>query len=276
MNSRIKKLFLTVILLVSFGAASAYAEVNISPFGFGAVKPEKLSEVHRPSYTYSYEHTHIDTGYFFFDLFCEIVHALIVAGFEYTAIPFTFSAYPYSTEDHNFILPDDSGSSFKFFLSDAVVYNTSFGMGNITRIDGYFWRFFGPLFENYMYWDFNRPDVENYSSPVGIIYLGGQLTCLKFDYFIGQMAFQYGLNYGLYDTGLFKCSYIIKCYPGAHLEIEDRISAIGFDKWWGENELHFGIQAGRVQLFADWTFTFGTEKSQNYFHQWGGGAKIYL
>lgn len=220
----------------------------------------------------------------FVDIFASVTEAMFETIFELTSVGGTFKKYPYykdkesdNTEYSPFIVYDGSGSSTKIFLESSLVYNTQYGLGNCSRLDGYLWRFFGLYAENDVYWDVDGSLTGNPGKAMGVSYLGGQLTYVKTNPFTWQMGFQFGLNYGLLDNNAFKLTNIIKSYPGANLEIEDRFSAIfTSDDTFLDNEVHLGVQMERLQIYGLWNYRFKVGDVNNSYHQFGGGLKLYL
>ena len=212
----------------------------------------------------------------------EIIDVIFEALFEITALPTTFKPYPYCDEERNFITYDESYASTKIFISSQMVANTRLGVGNVTRLDGYFWRFFGPLVDNTVFMD--TAGVVNGISGwwAGQCAVGGQVTVIKTNPFTMQFALQYAFDYGfskmigINDGNVFKFSTVFKSYPGGNLEIEDRFNFIFGSSFLTENELHLGFQINRVQLFGTWNYAYDYSLKAPAYNQWGLGAKLYI
>lgn len=222
------------------------------------------------------------------DVVEAVVEEAVSTAFVYTSLTGTFKPYPYYTEKNTedgsvasvsgspFIVYDGTGSSTKIFISSALVYNTLLGLGNTSRLDGYFWRFFGPYVENQAYWDVDGSLTGMPGKCNGICYLGGQFTLIKTNPFTWQTVCLFGLNYGVLESNCFRLTNVFKCYPGARLELEDRLSFMFNKKVLLDNEVLFGVQMDRIQLFAVWNYGFDIDEKKTAYHQWGGGLKLCL
>lgn len=171
----------------------------------------------------------------------------------------SFAPYPYAYDDTyiqsaisvNNAAYSDSFNPSRYSIATSAVYLQGIGFGNETIFEGYLYRFFGPLFENTIYYD--GKDMT------GNVSLGGQIALCQTNPISFSLFMQWSHWYGTVGKVLPTngCSFGIhlRSYPFSPLVLEWRVGEQVFGDSstnFFNSDLSMGYMIGRIELFASW------------------------
>lgn len=266
---------LFIVALLSAGAAFANETVSQMTFNFNQ-EANVVPAAYKKTTT-----TYYSTSDIFAEIFAEILAGLWVVN----NITVTFEPYPYAQEGKYLIFGDlnaksnfdsaytgsdeDSSASqsqeiksrvFRFAADTAMFWMNGFNIGNETRIEGYLFKFFGPVFENTLYCRNAYLFGEN-GNDAGNLRLGGELALIQTNMISAAFLVQWDHWYGSLKADGTTVGFIIRSYPVKPLLLEWRTiwhcipyesaSDSGYVMW--ESILEAGFMVWRnIELFASW------------------------
>lgn len=166
---------------------------------------------------------------------------------------------------------------FRFALSTSGVYVPEIGYGNESIFEGYFFKFFGPLFENTIYFDSQKM--------TGNVKLGGQIALLQTNIISASVFCQWAYWYGELSNVVSKCGtsvgFNLRSYPFKPFVLEWRLGYQLFDSlYFTESDVRVGIMIHRFEIFGSWKYlSISAETTGTQFSKANGftiGTRLYF
>lgn len=255
----IKLLILSAIFFLS---SSAFASETVSPNNSSELTFSKEAiTVTENHYHYHYNsnrhyHYHYYTSYTFGDFIIDIFDILWL----FNNLSVEFDSYPYANgkylyfydiiedentyriyEDGNYsddTGDDNSGSnvdinsipnlnykSYRYETEmDGFYFINSGNIGLTNRFEGFFWKFFGPIIDNSIYFNV----IPMHGMPLepinGNLKLGMQISIFQSNLLSLSTGFEWSYWYGPYSIHGYSTEFIFRSYPVYPIVLEDRLN----------------------------------------------------
>ena len=210
----------------------------------------------------------------------------------------SFDEYPYAngnkyiihqdflstTEDDYFNMDfDDKFYRFTFETGIFSLPELNY-FGSETRIEGYIYKFFGPVFENLIFTKGSFFDGSSNDNLIGNLRLGGTFNLVNFNPINIAINVQWTHWYGAATNNGVTFGIIARSYPVKPLMLEWRGNWQILDKTnynsdsdpcIFESHLEAGIMSGRIEIFAAWKYIYDGYKEINT-HGASLGVKLHI
>ncbi len=168
--------------------------------------------------------------------------------------------------------------SYRFALETGFFYFPSQQIyGNETRVEGYIWKFFGPVFENTLYANTNSftDFSENFC---GNLRLGGQISLIHSNFFDTSFYMQWTYWYGKFvNLNGFNFGMIVRSYPMNPVLVEWRFNIQNFantDNIIFDSHLELGIELNSpFEIYLAWKYRQDEILTNTSSHAFAGGIK---
>lgn len=183
--------------------------------------------------------------------------------------------------DDTLLVPEGKEQSYRYVIDTGVfAFPSKSIIGNEIRIEGYIWKFFGPVLENTFYIKnlFSENQVDKLK---GNLKLGGQISLAHSIFFdmswFVQWTHWYDFSKGKQLNGA-NCGIIIRSYPANPVIIEYRFTYQDFfddpTDTFCESHLELGIELNSpYEIYAAWKFTKDNLFSDQTFNGFSFGVK---
>ena len=163
-----------------------------------------------------------------------------------------------------------NGKFYRFTLESGAVYFPEHSIiGNETRVEGYAYKFFGPIIENTLYFGNAGSNNSNYYSQNDILRgnlrIGGTFNFVNFNIINVAANFQWTYWYGSEFHNGINTGVIIRSYPFKPVLIEWRgnwqvLDTTNYhsetDPCILESHLELGFMAARYEAYAAWKYIY--------------------
>lgn len=197
------------------------------------------------------------------DLIVEILGYL----WGYNNLGVTYDAYPYATSPRymcfeataGYFDPSFPDHFWRFGLDTSYFYDIGLWMGNSVRLEGFLWKFFGPIVElnTYFNTDEENPFLAN-SGYKGNIRVGGTFSLIQTNPVSALFYMQWNHYINIPIENSLDVGFIIRSYPFKPVLIEWRVNwqfPKEFEKSLFESHLEVGAMVtGPLEVFAAWNF----------------------
>lgn len=220
------------------------------------------------------------------DTCADIIVDLLVEVSLWNNINASFDNYPYATRPNYITINENNdGQFYRFTLDTNLFYTPAYALyGNDSRIEGFIWKFFGPVFENRIV------TTKDYSSYYGKMDLGMQFSIFQLSMCTLIFDIKWEHLYGsFYENGV-NIGFGIRSYPVKPLVLEyrsewgifantgkksDTATGIRKDATY-KSHLEAGVMLGSpTEVYAFWDFmTDGFLMLRE--HSMGLGLKVHL
>ncbi|MCR4954259.1 MAG: hypothetical protein K6A43_09315 [Treponema sp.] len=219
----------------------------------------------------------------FIDVFSDICCAVLELLWLDNHLNMEFDEYPYANESkyiiYDGVLSDSeaevldvssNGKFYRYTLESGAFYFPEHALiGNETRLEGYIYKFFGPVIENTLYFGNGGSNNSNYYSQNDILRgnlrIGGTFNFVNFNIINIAANFQWTYWYGAKNHNGVNTGVIVRSYPFKPVLIEWRgnwqvLDSPHYnsetDPCILESHLELGFMAARYEAYAAWKYIY--------------------
>lgn len=251
-------------------------------------KPPKKDKDKEPPPPKKHHHHRHEPEYTFADFIAELFVDVISIIWGYNNLYVSYEEYPYQYDNHYICHPDtnsldeyelkgdpDGTRPYRFSASTEVFCDNNLGFGNTTAFEGIFYRFFGPVVENTLFYD------KNFKNFNGNLRVGGKFGIIQNDYFNLFNTFMWDYRYGYnisYPLSNFFFACDVSSYPLEPIVLNYRFSLTDGQRLdITEHSVSLGFMHKREELYLKYIYRktrLRGNKSET--HSGAVGTRIYF
>lgn len=196
-------------------------------------------------------------------------------------------------EEGNLVSEVHKEQFYRFALETGFFYFPLDNIyGNETRFEGYFYKFFGPVFEHSLFGKNNAFAADtftsfgglNHDAAAGNLKFGGQISLIHSNFFDASCHFQWAYWYGNFrnqnDLHGFNFGLILRSYPVKPVLIEWRFNWQSFGDYYSsvyDSHLELGFMLNSpLEIYAAWKYRSDSVFLNSDAHGFAAGIKYHF